>query len=98
MELKKLRKKLHQLKVDLKHSKKMAAFSATNLDCSEESKEWRQRVTKNEDCLDSLMIQIQELDEINCRENSEVLNAMVAVKDVRKRLADAKGRLGLIQY
>ena len=81
-ELKKLKKKLHRLKVDLKHSKKMAAFSATNPDCSEELEEWKQRVTKNEECLDSLIIQIQELDEINRRENSEVLNAMAAVKDV----------------
>ena len=38
-ELKKLRKKLHRLKVDLKHNKKMAAFSATDPDCSEESEE-----------------------------------------------------------
>ena len=97
-ELKKLRKKLHRLKVDLKHSKKMAAFSATHPDCSKESGEWRQRVTKNEECLDSLIIQIQELDEINCRENFEVLNALAAIKDVKKRVADAKGRLGLIQY
>ena len=48
--------------------------------------------------MDTLITQIQELDEINRRENSEVLNAMAAVKDVRKRLADAKGRLGLIHY
>ena len=98
MDLKKLKKKLHRLKVDLKHSKKMAAFSATDPDCSEESEEWRQRVTKNKECLDTLITQIQELDEINRRENSKVLNAMVAVKDVRKRLADAKDRLGLIHY
>ena len=97
-ELKKLKKKLHRLKVDLKHIKKMAAFSATNPDCSEESEEWRQRVTKNEECLDTLIIQIQKLDEINQRENSEVLNAMGAIKDVRRRFVDAKDRLGLIQY
>ena len=36
-ELKKLKKKLHRLKVDMKHSKKMAAFSATDPNCSEES-------------------------------------------------------------
>ena len=34
-DLKKLKKKLHRLKVDLKHSKKMVAFSATDPDCSE---------------------------------------------------------------
>ena len=56
--LKKLKKKLHRLKVDLKHSKKMAAFSATDPDCSEESDEWRQRVIKNEECLDTLITQI----------------------------------------
>ena len=97
MDLKKLRKKLHRTKVDLKHSKKMAAFSATDPNCSKESKEWRQRITKNEECLDSLITQIQELGEINCRENVEVLNALAAVKDIKKRVADAKGRLGLIQ-
>ena len=97
-DLKKLKKKLHQLKVDLKHSKKMAAFSATDPDCSEESEEWKQRVSKNEESLDTLITQIQELDEINRRENSKILNAMAAVKDVRKRLSDAKGRLGLIHY
>ena len=97
-DLKKLRKKLHRLKADLKHNKKMIAFSVTDPDCNEELEEWRQRVTKNEECLDSLIIQIQELDEINCRENSEVLNVLAAVKDVKKRVVDAKGRLGLIQY
>ena len=96
-DLKKLRKKLHRTKVDLKHSKKMVAFSATDPDCSEESEEWKQRVTKNEECLDSLIIQIQELDEINHKENSEVLNALAAVKNIKKRVADAKGRLELIQ-
>ena len=96
-DLKKLRKKLHQTKVDLKHSKKMAAFSATDVDCNEELEEWRQRVIKNEECLDFLIIQIQELDEINHRENSKVLNALTAVKDVKKRVVDAKGRLKLIQ-
>ena len=34
--LKRLRKKRQRTKVDLKHSKKMAAFSATELDCIEE--------------------------------------------------------------
>ena len=96
-DLKKVRKKLHRTKVDLKHSKKMVAFSATDLDCNEESEKWRQRVSKNKECLDSLIIQIQELDEINCRENFEVLNALAAVKNVKKRVAHAKGRLGLIQ-
>ena len=38
-ELKKLRKKLDRLKVDLKHNKKMTASSATDPDCSEESVE-----------------------------------------------------------
>ena len=41
-DLKKLKKKLHRPKVDLKHNKKMVAFSATDSDCSEESDEWRQ--------------------------------------------------------
>ena len=48
--------------------------------------------------MDTVITQIRELDEINRRENSEVLNAMAVVKDVRKRLSDAKGRLGLIHY
>ena len=97
MDLKRLRKKLHRTKVELKHNKKMAAFSATDLDWSEEQEEWRQRLTQNEECLNSLITQIQELDEINCRENAEVLNALAAVKNVKRIVADAKGRLGLIQ-
>ena len=96
-DLKKLRKKLHRMKVDLKYSKKMAAFSATDPDCNEELEEWKQRLTKNEECLDCLITQIQELDEINRRENSEVLNTLAAIKDVKKRIVDAKDRLGLIQ-
>ena len=97
MDLKRLRKKLHRTKVDLKHNKKMAAFSAIDLDCGEELEEWRQRITKNEERLDSLITQIQELDEINRKENVEVLNAFAAVKDIKKRVVDIKGRLGLIQ-
>ena len=97
MDLKKLRKKLYKMKVDLKHNKKMAAFSAIHPNCNEESEEWRQRVTKNEEFLDSLITQIQELDEIDRRENFEVLNALAVVKDVKRRVADAKGKLGLIQ-
>ena len=93
-DLKKLKKKLHWTKVDLKHNKKMVAFSAIDLDCNEESEEWRQRVTKNEEGLDPLIIQIQELDEINRRENSEVLNALAAVKDVKKELLMLKADLG----
>ena len=38
--LKRLRKKLQRTKVDLKHSKKMAAFTASDPECIEESEEW----------------------------------------------------------
>ena len=55
MDLKKLRKKLRRTKVDLKHNKKMVAFIAADRDCSEESKNWRQKVTKNEECMDSFI-------------------------------------------
>ena len=96
--LKKLRKKLHRLKVDLKNNKKMVAFSAIDPDCSEESEEWRQQVTMNEECLDSLIIQIQELDEINHIENSEVLNALAAIKDVKKRVVDEEEGHGTPQH
>ena len=57
-DLKRLRKKRQRTKVDLKHSKRMAAFSATNPDCIEESEEWLQRVSSNEERLQSLTTQI----------------------------------------
>ena len=38
--LKRLRKKLQRTKADLKHSKKMAKFTATDPECNEESEEW----------------------------------------------------------
>ena len=94
--LKRLRQKLHRTKVDLKHSKKMVAFSATNLDCIQESEEWLQRVSSNKERLQSLTTQIQDLDEVNQRENNEVLDALVAIKEVKVRLAHAHGRLGQI--
>ena len=96
-DLKRLRKKRQRTKVDLKHSKKMAAFSATDPDCIEESEEWLQRVASNKKRLQSLTTQIQEVSEINQRENAEVLNALAVVKEVEVRLAHAQGRLGKIQ-
>ena len=42
-------------------------------------------------------MQINELDEINCRENSKAISVVVAFKDVKVRIVDAKGRLGQIQ-
>ena len=95
--LKRLRKKLQRTKVDLKHSKKMAAFTTTEPECNEESEEWLQRVTTNEEKLQSLTTEIEEFSEINQRENTKVLNALVAVKEVKVRLAHAHGRLGQVQ-
>ena len=57
-DLKKLKKKLHKTNVDLKHNKEMAAFSATNPDCIEESEKWSQRVTTNKGNIKSLTSQI----------------------------------------
>ena len=94
--LKKLKKKLQRTKVDLKHSKKMIAFTATDPDSFDECEEWSQRVTNNEENLHSLAKQVCELDEINRKENIEVLSAVAVVKDVKVRVADAKGRLGQI--
>ena len=94
--LKKLKKMLQRTKVDLKPSKKMVTFTTIDPDCIDEFKEWSQRVTNNEEILQSLTTQIHDLDEINCRENAEVLNAIAAVKDVKVRVADARGRLGQI--
>ena len=96
-DLKRLRKKLQRTKVDLKHSKKMAVFSATDPKCIEELEEWLQRVTRNKEKLQSLTIEIQELSEINQTETIEVLNAIAAMKEVKVRLAHAQGRLGQIQ-
>ena len=96
-DLKRLRKKLQRTKVDLKHSKKMAKFTATDPECNEESKEWLQRVTTNKEKIQSLISKIEELSEINQKENPEVLNALAAVKEVKTRLAHAQGRLGQIQ-
>ena len=96
-DLKRLRKKLQRTKVDLKHSKKMAKFTATDPKCNEESEEWLQRVTTNEEKIQSLISKIEELSEINQRENPEVLNALAAVKEVKTRLVHAQGRLGQIQ-
>ena len=95
--MKKLKKKLYRTKVDLKHSKKMATFTAIDLDCIEESKEWSQRITTNEGNIESLTSQIQELDEINQRENAEVLNVIASIKDVKTRVLEGKGRLGQIR-
>ena len=92
--LKKLKKKLQRTKVDLRHSRKMVTFTSTDPDCIDESEEWSKRVAVNEENLESLTTQIRDLDEINRRENAEVLNALAVVKDVKARVADAKGRLG----
>ena len=94
--LKKLKKKLQRTKVDLRHSRKMVTFTGTDPDCIDESEEWSKRVIVNEQNLESLTTQIHDLDEINRRENAKVLNALAAVKDVKARVADAKGRLGQI--
>ena len=40
--------------------------------------------------------QIQDLDEVNQRENAEVLDALAVVREVKVRLAHAQGRLGQI--
>ena len=56
--LKKLKKKLQRTKVDLRHSRKMVTFTSTNPDCINEFEEWSQRVTNNEENLESLTIQI----------------------------------------
>ena len=95
--LKKLKKKLQRTKVDLRHSRKMVTFTSTDPDCIDESEEWSKRVTVNEENLESLTTQIRDLDEINRRENAEVLNVLAAIKDVKARVADAKGRLGQIR-
>ena len=92
-DFKKLKKKLHRTKVDLKHSKKMAAFSATDPNCIDEAEEWSQRVTTIEENVESLNNQILELHEINNRENAKVLKAVAVVKDVKIRIAKAMGRL-----
>ena len=88
-DLKRLRKKLQRTKVDLKHNKKMAKFTATDPECNEESEEWLHRVTSNEEKIQSLISEIEELSEINQRENPEVLNALAAVKEVKTRLTHA---------
>ena len=75
----------------------MVTFTSTDPDCIDEFEEWSKRITINEENLESLTTQIQDLDEINRRENAEVLNALAAVKDVKVRVADAKGRLGQIR-
>ena len=93
-ELKRIRKKLQRTKIDLKHSKKMAKFTATDPKCNEESKEWLQRITSKEEQIQSLISEIEELSEINQKENPEVLNALAIVKEVKTRLAHALGRLG----
>ena len=94
--LKKLKKKLQRTKVDLKHSRKMVTFTSTDPNCIDKSEEWSQRVTNNENNLQSLTTQICNLDEINRRENTEVLNAVAAVKDIKVRVAYARSRLGQI--
>ena len=83
--------------MDLKHSRKMVTFTSTDPDCIDESEEWSKRVTVNEENLESLTTQIRDLDEINRRENAEVLNALATVKDLKARVADAKGKLGEIR-
>ena len=95
--MKRLKKKLQRTKVDLKHSKKMVAFTTTDPKCNEESEEWLQRVTSNEEKLQSLTTEIEELSEINQRENTKVLNALAVVKEVKVRLAHAQGRLRQVQ-
>ena len=90
---KEIEEKLQRMKVDLRHSKKIVIFTTTDPDCIDESKEWSQRVTNNEENLQSLTTQIRDLDKINRRENAEVLNAVAAVKDVKVRVANARGRL-----
>ena len=95
--LKKLKKKLQRTKVDLRHSRKMVTFTSTDLDCIDESEKWSQRVTNNEENLESLTTQIRDLNEINRRENAEVLNALATIKDVKVRVADAKARLEQIR-
>ena len=94
--LKRLRKKLQRTKVDLKYSKKMAKFTTIDPECNEESEEWLQRVTTNKEKLQSLTTEIEELSEINQRENTKVLNALATVKEVKVRLAHAQGRLGQV--
>ena len=81
-------------KFDLKHSKKMITFTTTDPDSLIESREWAERVAKNEENLESLRTQIRDLEEINQRENVELLSAQADVKDVKLRIADAKERLG----
>ena len=95
--LKKLKQKLQRTKVDLRHSRKMVTFTSTDPNCIDVSEEWSKRVTVNEENLESLTTQIRDLDEINCRENAEVLNALAVVKEIKVRVADAKGRLGQIR-
>ena len=50
-DLKKMKKKLQKTKVDLTHSKKMVAFTATDQDYFDESKEWSERITNNKENL-----------------------------------------------
>ena len=82
--------------MDLKHSKKMVSFIATNPDCFDESEEWSQRITNNKENLHSLTTLIHELDEINRSENAEVLSVIAAINDVKVRVIDARGRFGQI--
>ena len=57
-ELKRIKKKLQRTKVDLKHSKKMAKFTAIDPECNEELEEWLQRIASNEEQIQSLISEI----------------------------------------
>ena len=91
-QVKNLNAQLRSTKFSLKTNRKMASFMATDPSCTQECEEWNQCVARDVEDIVALQKQIKDLKENTLHGNSDLLLAKAALRSVKKRILDAKGR------
>ena len=96
-QVKNLNTQLRSAKFSLKTNRKMASFMATDPSCTQECGEWNQCVARDVEHIVALRKQINDLKEITLHSNSDLISTKAALRSVKIRILDAKGRAAAVR-
>ena len=96
-QVKNLNAQLRSAKFSLKTNRKIALFMATNPSCTQECEEWNQCIARDVEHIVALRKQINDLKEITLHSNSDLISAKAALRSVKIRILDAKGRAAVVR-
>ena len=70
---------------------------ATDPSCTQECEEWNQCIARDVEHIVALRKQINDLKEITLHSNSDLISAKAALRSVKIRILDAKGRVAAVR-